>query len=84
MYSEAVMPTSSIQGRIQMNTTKEKECAQAATALVGWFESQEIPGQDAVPIMCMVIGSLVNAMFKAKDHDKAMAAIAKMIREYGA
>lgn len=40
---------------------KEKELRDATTALLGWFESQQISLEDAVPVMVHAIVALIHA-----------------------
>jgi hypothetical protein len=62
-----------------MTKKKKQEMRDAISALYGWFESQQISMEDAVPIMAYAINALLQA--HGGDLKRGQDIVAQMIRE---
>ena len=61
----------------------EQEMKDAAVALLGWLESQDISKEDAVPILAHALRAIVHTVAKERQRDasEGLVAVANMIRE---
>lgn len=48
----------------------EKDAKDAANAMLGWLESQELEPVDAVPVVLLVLAGLIHEVAKHSDLDR--------------